>query len=120
MLTKDAVVAWLEQLKAAWTTKDVEGALRLFEATERYYERPFHAGTTQSEYRSYWQDIVNLEDITFDFEVVAVDGNTACVHWRNDFRTPGDGKSCHLDGVFVIKFDSSLRCIEFRQWWFMA
>jgi hypothetical protein len=118
MLTRDDVNEWMKRLQKAWTTKDVEGALALFKKTEHYYERPFHAGTTQAEFRKYWQDIVSLQNITLEYDIVAVDGQTACVHWVNKFSS--EGKMCHLDGMFLMKFDKSLNCVEFRQWWFMA
>lgn len=111
--------AWLERLKRAWEAGDPEGALELFKDTRRYYERPFSPGTTLDEFRTYWQDIVDLQDIKFDYEVVAVEGNTACVHWKNWFRSEPGLILTELDGMFVIVFDDEGHCIEFRQWWFM-
>ncbi len=120
MITKSAVTEWMERLKAAWTTRDVEGAVALFRSTKRYYERPFHAGTTEEEIRKYWQDIVTLRNITLDYDVVAVDGDVACVHWVNRFFSPSDARDSLLDGVFVIHFDKNGNCVEFHQWWFMG
>lgn len=111
--------AWLDRLKRAWEAGDPESALELFAHTERYYERPFKPGTTQEEYKTYWQDIVGLEDITFEYEIVAVEANTACVHWKNSFRSKGELDLTELDGMFVIVFNDEGSCTEFRQWWFM-
>lgn len=118
-MDRPSVTAWLERLKAAWEARDPEGAVSMFSHTQRYYERPFKPGTTQEEFRTYWQDIVGLEDVRFDYEIVAVDGNTACVHWKNWFRSAGESQQMELDGVFVLVFDDSGNCLEFRQWWFM-
>lgn len=118
-MDRTLVESWLAKLKAAWEGADPDGALALFAKTERYFERPFSPGTSQEDYRKYWQDIVGLSDIRFDYEVVAVDGNTACVHWRNWFRSPGDAQQSELDGMFMIIFNDGGECVEFRQWWFM-
>jgi hypothetical protein len=55
-----------------------------------------------------------------DYDVVAVEGQVACVHWVNRFFSPSEARDFHLDGMFVITFDKTGNCIEFRQWWFMA
>lgn len=115
-VSRSELVAWLDELKLAWESGNPERALRLFEATQEYYERPFAPGTTLEEYRGYWQDIVGLEDIKFDYKIVAIDGHVACVRWRNSFVA--DGESTLLDGVFIIEFDDMVRCRVFRQYWF--
>lgn len=118
-MTREDAVRWLEALKTAWEAGDAEAAIALFEHTEAYYERPFKAGTTQEEIRAYWKDIDGLEDIRFDYEVVAVDGNNACAHWQNSFRTSSADETVHLlDGMFLVEFDDVGRCRVFRQWWF--
>lgn len=109
---------WLDRLKSYWEAGDGEGALSLFRQTAEYYERPFHAGTTEAEIRKYWEDVDGLKDITFEFEIVAIAGQRAVVHWQNGFVTPDDGKAWLLDGVFFIDFDVEGECQTFRQWWF--
>ena len=49
------VAEWLDELKVAWEGKDPDRVLQLFKDTKRYYERPFHPGTSQEEYRTYWE-----------------------------------------------------------------
>lgn len=119
MVDRTAVQSWLEQLKRAWEAGDGEGAVALFSHTTAYYERPFRPGTTQEEIQSYWRDIDGLTNIRFEYDIVAVEGDVACVHWENWFATPTDPKVQHLDGVFVIEFDETGQCRLFRQWWFM-
>jgi len=118
MITRQQVTEWLDELKTAWEGRDPERALKLFKDTRYYYERPFHAGTTQAEYREYWVGIANTYDIRFDYDIVAIDGQTACVHWGNWFRESPSGTLEHLDGVFVIVFNESGACDKFSQWWF--
>ena len=115
-MTVDKAAEWLEALKTSWEASDVDGALSLFSHTIAYYERPFKPGTSQAEIATYWRDIVGLCDITFDYEIVAIEGNRVIVHWRNGFRVDGD--SSLLDGVFFVDFDDAGNCVEFRQWWF--
>ena len=116
-ITKTELTEWLETFKLGWIKKKKDIVLKLFSKTEKYYERPFKAGTTQEEIEGYWHDIDNLDDIEFDYEIVALDGNTACVHWDNKYCY--EGSRYHLDGIYTIKFNENKECIEFRQWWFM-
>jgi len=116
-IEKSFVASWMEKLKAGWTGKRKEDIFKLFEKTERYYERPFSPATTLEEIKEYWKDIDALEDITFDYNIVAIDGNVACVHWKNKYKY--QGKNYHLDGIFSIKFNANNECVELRQWWFM-
>ncbi len=118
MVTHQHVTEWLDELKSAWEGKDPDRALQLFKDTKRYYERPFQPGTTQEEFRGYWTGIVGIYDIRFDYEIVAVEGQTACVHWGNWYRESPSGKLEHLDGVFVIIFNDNGSCEQFSQWWF--
>jgi hypothetical protein len=117
MVDRQHVENWLNRLKISWESGDGEGALALFASTKRYYERPFSAATTIDQIREYWKDIDGLDDIVFDFEIIAVEANRAVVHWQNSFKEEG-GNEALLDGVFAITFDDAGSCIEFRQWWF--
>lgn len=116
MITRPEVDQWLTKLKVAWEDGDAASAVALFSRTERYFERPFNPGTTQTEIEGYWRDIDGLSDIQFHYDIVAVDGDNAVVHWQNSFVT-SDGNRGLLDGVFLIKFEDGY-CVEFRQWWF--
>jgi hypothetical protein len=107
---------WMESLKKAWEDGDPKSAVNLFTHTSHYYERPFNPGTTQDEIKLYWKDIVGLQNITFDYEIVAIEGSRLVVHWQNGFTH--EGSASLLDGVFFIDFDDNANCVEFRQWWF--
>lgn len=115
---RDDATSWLDQLKDAWERGDAEAAVQLFAATREYYERPFRPGTTMDEYREYWKDIDALQDIVFDYDIMAIDGNRCCVHWQNSFSTAESSERALLDGVFVIDFNDNGECVVFRQWWF--
>ena len=110
------VINWMEKFKIGWIEKKKDDVLKLFEKTERYYERPFKPGTTMEEIRGYWNDIDALSDITLDYDIVAIDGNTACVHWVNKYCY--QGLYDYLDGIYTIIFNENKECIEFHQWWF--
>lgn len=114
-ISKGDVASWMERLKIGWVSKQKDEVLKLFAKTEKYYERPFRPGTTTKEIRGYWNDIDQLEDISFDYDIVAIEGTTACVHWNNEYSY--EGKDHQLDGMFLIKFNDENECIEFRQWW---
>lgn len=118
-MNHEQVTSWMNGLKNAWEAGDQNAAVALFEKTQRYYERPFKPGTTQEEIRGYWKDIEGLFDIRLQFDIIAVEGNVACVHWKNFFKTEEGGNDVHLDGVFKLIFDNDGNCIEFWHWWFM-
>jgi hypothetical protein len=119
MVNRETVGSWLDELRAAWESKDVDRALALFKHTDAYYERPFEAGTTQDDILGYWKGIVGLYDIRFEYAIEAIEGDVACVRWDNWFRESPDAKVQHLNGMFVIEFDSADQCRVFRQWWFL-
>jgi hypothetical protein len=110
---------WLDELKVAWEGKDPDRVLQLFKDTKRYYERPFHPGTSQEEYRTYWEIIVSLYDVRFEYDIMAIEGEIACIHWQNWYRESPEGKLDHVGGVFIIIFNAAGPCEQFRQWWFM-
>lgn len=116
-MERSDVIEWMEKFKSGWIEKRKDDVLKLFEKTERYYERPFKPGTTKEEIRGYWNDIDTLDDVTFDYDIVAIENNTVCVHWDNKYRF--EGEFYHLDGVYTIIFNENKECIEFHQWWFM-
>lgn len=118
MIDRKTVNDWMEELRAAWEGRDVQRALALFKTTDVYYERPFKPGTTQEEIHGYWKDIVNLVDIRLSFDVIAIDGDTACVQWDNWFKAATGKPEQHLNGIFLIRYDGDGNCREFRQWWF--
>ena len=115
-LERADVIDWMEKFKTGWTEKKKEDVLKLFEKTERYYERPFNPATTIEEIKVYWNDIDSVSEMTLDYEIVAVDSYTACIHWR--YRYCSQGVYDLLDGIYTIKFNENKECIEFRQWWF--
>lgn len=117
VITKTDVVNWMDKLKKGWIEKRKEDVLKLFEKTEKYYERPFKPGTTLEEIGGYWNDIDSLNDISLDYDIIAIQGNTASVHWDNKYSY--QGKYYHLDGIYTIIFNEHKDCIEFHQWWFM-
>ena len=68
---------------------------------------------------TYWELIVNLYDVRFEYDIIAIEGETACIHWQNWFRGSPEGKLDHVDGVFIIIFNTAGSCEQFSQWWFM-
>lgn len=116
-MERSDVTEWMEKFRSGWIEKRKDDVLELFEKTEKYYERPFKPGTTQEEIRGYWNDIDSLDDVTFDYDIVAVENNIVCVHWDNKYRF--EGEFYHLDGVYTMIFNEKKECIEFHQWWFM-
>ena len=116
---RSVVDGWLAELKAAWEACDPDRATKLFEHTIEFYERPFEPVTTVDDYRRLWQQVVGLEDVCFTYEIVAINGATACVHFECTFSRPSRSQRVHLDGVLLLEFDQAGHCSIYRQWWFM-
>lgn len=75
-----------------------------------------HAG--ESEIYEYWAEVPNSqEDIHFNWQVLAVTGQSGIAHWQARFRRLPNGPQVHLDGVLVADFDPEGRCTAFREWW---
>ncbi|MDX1403697.1 MAG: nuclear transport factor 2 family protein [Woeseiaceae bacterium] len=117
-LTVPALTAWLDAYGEAWETRDADAAANIFSENATYqvtpYEEP-HVG--QDGVRSYWAGVTaNQRNVQFDYQVLAVTGNTGIAHWTANFDVEG-GPNIDLNGVFVLDFDEDGRCRRLREWW---
>jgi ketosteroid isomerase-like protein len=117
---------WLRKYKDAWESRDPEAAVAIFTDDATYQENPFHDPMRgSSEIRDYWVANTNVqEDVNFNFEIIATDGDVAVNHWRVSFvSTDKSGSDVNLggpveiDGIFKFRLDSDGLCPEFREWW---
>lgn len=111
--------AWLRAYQAAWQGRDSQAAVRIFTEDAEYYWTPLdppqhgHAGIAAA-----WEGAVSQQrDITFRYEILAVDGATGIAKWRADFtRLPGPARVV-IEGVLTAEFADAARCRVFREWW---
>jgi SnoaL-like domain len=116
---RHAFEVWLQQYGDAWERQDADAAADLFSMDTKYYETPFDAPMTGREaVRSYWNEGTTLQrDISFGYDVLAMNGETGIARWTSSFRRVPSGVAVRLDGVLTARFDSEGRCSEFREWW---
>ena len=105
------VEQWLQKLKDYWYSKNIEGAVSLFNKTTYYQETPFMKPyTTIEEIREEWQHVKDENIQNIQFNILAIDNNKVIVNW---FLKQNDEE---YDGVYEIEFDDELNCIYFKSW----
>lgn len=111
--------AWLGAYGQAWERKDADAAANLFAEDARYLETPYaEAFEGQAGVRDYWARVTaDQQDIDFQYSSIAVDGNTGIASWSATFATISGGVKVELNGVFVLEFDETKRCVLLREWW---
>lgn len=118
-ISKTDLDAWLRAYEQAWEQKDADAVAKLFTPNARYFETPYSAPFEgPAGVSEYWTRVTaNQQDIDFQYEVIAVDGNTGVATWSSKFKTIPDGTPVELNGAFVLDFDGSKRCVRLREWW---
>jgi hypothetical protein len=119
MTTRD-FEQWLRLYGNAWVTGDPDAAVRLFSVGAAYHEKPFEAPMvgTRAIHR-YWTEGAQLSqtDINFEARPIGFDQDTGWAHWRATFRRVPSGTFVELDGICMARFDDTMCCQEFREWW---
>ncbi len=118
-MTPDSFRSWLEAYKAAWERRDPEAVAPLFSEMAVYQEAPFRDPMRGlATIKAYWAHIPRTqEEVSFQFEVLAVTGDAGIARWWASFARIPTGKRVHLDGVAMAHFDAEGKCRLFREWW---
>lgn len=111
------VIEWLEGYRAAWEQRDPEAAAALFTDDTSYREQPYQEPFRgRSGVRDYWAGVTaTQEDVKFSYGTPVVDGNRAAVEWWVTMRN--GGADVTLAGGFMLTFDGSGLCSDFREYW---
>jgi hypothetical protein len=119
MPTPDEFTRWLDGYRDAMIRLDANAAGELFGNDASYRESPFaepiegRAGIV-----AYWHMVAGvMRDVDFSFDVLAVAGDVGVAHVRDRLTRVPSGRRASYDGIFFARFDSELRCVEFREWW---
>ena len=117
--SRSAVEQWLDGYGAAWEARDPAAAARLFTTDARYYETPWSEPFAGSDgIAEYWMSVTaDQRNVAFDYELIALNADTAVAHWTASFELDSSGATLALDGVFVLTFDSAQQVSELREWW---
>ena len=118
-LTTASLEAWLARYEQAWEQRDPAQAAALFTDNAPYHEMPFDAPKAgRAGIRDYWATVTaDQRNIDFKSQVIAVNGQTGVARWSASLTSAASGARVELDGVFILKFDSSGLCSELREWW---
>jgi ketosteroid isomerase-like protein len=102
---------WAERYFDAWKTNDRAMVESLFSDDAVYFYGPFRPPAVgRDAIVSRW--IANAQaDVRSQFEVVAVAGRAAVIHWHVAFG------QTELDGVLIVRFDAEGRCCDHREWY---
>ncbi len=118
-VTREAFAAWLEKYGRAWEARDAKAAARLYAEDGTYQVTPFvepmrgRAGILE-----YWTNVARTEeDISFEYEILAVTPERGIARWRASFVRVPPGLQTKLDGIFVIALDGQGKCTQLREWW---
>ena len=106
---------------AAWKSNEPNDVARLFAPDAVYSFGPF-----REEDELHGRDLIvdtwvadpgAQQDVQFEHEPIAVEGDRGVAHWRASFTAPATGARVTLDGVMVLTFDEEGRCTEHREWY---
>ena len=110
---------WLEAYGRAWQERDPQAAAELYAENGTYQVTPFLQPLQGHEpIRDYWDEVARTEkDITFSYEILAIQEQFGIAHWRASFERTPPGLKTKLDGIFVIRLDANGKCTSLREWW---
>ncbi|UCG65931.1 MAG: nuclear transport factor 2 family protein [Deltaproteobacteria bacterium] len=111
---------WLRRYGDAWEKGDPGSIKALFTSDAQYYETPFDAPMIGLDaIIKYWRDnaVLSQEDVSFCYNVLAVDRNVGLARWSAHFKRLPSGNRVKLDGIFKAEFSDDGKCGVFREWW---
>ena len=114
-MTRDDLGAWVEAYERAWRAPGPDVLSELFAAHAVYSPLPFresHEGLDAI--RTFWEEGRDRpdEEFTFEWEIVAVDGDVGVVRTEVRYAQPARV----WRNLWVARFDENGRCVEFEEW----
>jgi putative lipase involved disintegration of autophagic bodies len=125
-LTKDVVTRWLDAHDVAWRAADRDAIADLFSEGATYHLGPFDES---------WRGLAGpfrgraaiaagwlaggIEGEVFQIvsEILAIDGQRAVVRRRITYLEADGSVESLWDTCWVVDFDDTGRCIEYREWY---
>lgn len=115
MIDEAQVRRWVRGYLTAWNSNTPDDITRLFTEDARYYTEP-HAEPWQghdSIVRGWLENKDSPGDTTFDYRVIAINGDLAMVKGEVVYKDPRKEYS----NLWEIRFASDGRVREFVEWW---
>ena len=117
-MDRAGVATWMEAFRRAWVSNDPVEVADLFSEDAVYvldaFDRPWQG---REDIVRRWTAGIS-QDVELEWEIQALDGDVAVVHWVVVTRNAGDPVSVQYDGILVIRFASDGRCRDLREWYF--
>lgn len=106
LISETAVRAWMDAYRAARIERDPDRTAALFTADAHYQERRYKPALSGREaIRNYWRVMVKQQrDLAFSYDLLAVRGSRAFVHWRANFTWLPINGILELDAISQIVF----------------
>jgi len=119
MLDKAQFDHWLTEYGQAWEARDAARFCALFTGDAPYHWTPLDPplGGRPAIAAAFTDAVATQRNIGFTHEVLALRGMTGICHWQCSFDREGSPNRVLLDGIFVVRFDDTGRCSDFREWW---
>ena len=108
---------WLDRYFRAWRSNDPGEVASLFAENAVYFYGPFKepARGREAIVARWVAGSADQADVACDHEVLATHRDLGVAHWHVRFRTQSG--VTELDGVLTVRFNSSLECVEHREWY---
>jgi ketosteroid isomerase-like protein len=118
-LTEKHFSTWLSAYGRAWEAKDAAGFAGLFAENALYYWTPFEEPKKgRAEIRAAFAAAVESQrDIDFGARILYTHAQLGAAHWSCSLTRTNTGKRVHLDGIFVVQFETNGEALSFREWW---
>ena len=112
------VATWMDAYREAWISNEPAAVGALFTEDAVYAIEAFSEPWQGREeiVRKWTAGISQRVDMTY--EVLAVDGDVAFVHWHVFTQNASDPIRVEYDGVIFLRFVPDGRCAEHREWFF--
>jgi uncharacterized protein (TIGR02246 family) len=112
------VQEWLDGYVAAWEANDPERIRALFTEDAVYQTSPYEEPTQGREaiVKSWLEDPDDPGTWRASYEPIVVQGDTAVAHGRSTYFATDTAPEREWANVFVLRFDDSGRCREYREW----
>jgi uncharacterized protein (TIGR02246 family) len=117
-MERDTVARWMDAYRDAWVSNDPVQIAALFTEDAAYAIEPFRPPWRGHEeiVRKWTAGIKQQVAITYD--IVALEGDVAVVHWQVFTQNRGDPVRTEYDGVLALTFAPDGRCRDHREWFF--
>jgi ketosteroid isomerase-like protein len=117
----DGFRAWLEGYERAWRAYDAQAAGELFAQDALYYTSPFREPWRgRNEIMAKWTRDEDVgEQFDFEFEPIAVMGDTGVARCRVVYRSADGSGAQDFSDIWVVRFGADGRADEFAEWFML-